>query len=59
MAKKKIDATKRKVSGFLGKLKDALYYLYQLEFDFKSGRITQDNALDLAIIHLMGKTYAK
>ncbi len=59
MAKKKIDATKRKVSGFLGKLKDALYYLYQLEFDFKSGKISQDNALDLAIIHLMGKTYAK
>lgn len=59
MAKKKIDSAKRRSSGFLGKLKDALYYLYQLELDFKSGRITQDNALDLAIIHLIGKTYAK
>lgn len=59
MTRKKIDETKRKVSGFLGKLKDALYYLYQLEFDFKSGKISQDSALDLAITHLMGKTYAK
>lgn len=59
MTRKKIDETKRKVSGFLGKLKDALYYLYQLEFDFKSGKISQDSALDLAITHLMGRTYAK
>lgn len=59
MTKKKIEEAKRRVSGFLTKLKDTVYYLYQLEFDFKSGKITQENALDLAIIHLMGKTYAK
>ncbi len=59
MARKKIDATKRRVGGFLSKLKEAIYYLYQLEYDFKSGKISQENALDLAIIHLMGKTYAK
>ncbi|MDE6275460.1 MAG: DNA polymerase III subunit delta [Clostridia bacterium] len=59
MTKKKIDEAKRRVSGFLTKLKDAVYYLYQLEYDFKSGKISQENALDLAITHLMGKTYAK
>ena len=59
MTKKKIDEAKRRVSGFLTKLKDAVYYLYQLEYDFKSGKISQENALDLAITHLIGKTYAK
>ena len=59
MTKKKIDEAKRRVSGFLTKLKETVYYLYQLEYDFKSGKITADNALDLAITHLIGKTYAK
>ena len=59
MTKKKIDEAKRRVSGFLTKLKDAVYYLYQLEYDFKSGKISQESALDLAITHLIGKTYAK
>lgn len=59
MTKKKIDEAKRRVSGFLTKLKETVYYLYQLEYDFKSGKITAGNALDLAITHLIGKTYAK
>ena len=59
MTKKKINEAKRRVSGFLTKLKDAVYYLYQLEYDFKSGKISQESALDLAITHLIGKTYAK
>lgn len=58
MAKKKIDVAKRRTQGFLSKLKKTVYYLYSLEYDFKSGKITQDNALDLAITYLIGKTNA-
>ncbi len=58
MAKKKIDVAKRRTHGFLSKLKKTVYYLYSLEYDFKSGKITQDNALDLAITYLIGKTNA-
>ncbi|MDE6189536.1 MAG: DNA polymerase III subunit delta [Clostridia bacterium] len=59
MARKKIDAAKRRTSGFLARLKNTVYYLYGLEYDFKSGKITQENALDLAITYLIGKTNAK
>jgi len=59
MAKKNIESAKRRTSGFLSKLKNTVYYLYRLEYDFKSGRISPDNALDLAITYLMGKTNAK
>lgn len=59
MARKKIDAAKRRTAGFLPKLKDTVYYLYSLEYDFKSGKITQDSALDLAITYLIGRTNAK
>ena len=59
MAKKKIDMAKRRTPGFLSRLKNTVYYLYSLEYDFKSGKISQENALDLAITHLIGKTNAK
>ncbi|MDE7079553.1 MAG: DNA polymerase III subunit delta [Clostridia bacterium] len=59
MAKKKIDLAKRRTAGFLARLKNTVYYLYSLEYDFKSGKITQENALDLAITYLIGKTNAK
>ena len=59
MAKKKIDMAKRRTAGFLARLKNTVYYLYSLEYDFKSGKITQENALDLAITYLIGKTNAK
>lgn len=59
MARKNIDAAKRRTQGFLSKLKNTVYYLYALEYDFKSGKISQENALDLAINYLIGKTNAK
>ncbi|MDE5549661.1 MAG: DNA polymerase III subunit delta [Clostridia bacterium] len=59
MARKKIDMAKRRASGFLARLKNTVYYLYSLEYDFKSGKISQENALDLAITYLIGKTNAK
>ena len=59
MARKKIDLAKKRTSGFLAKLKNTVYYLYALEYDFKSGKISPDNALDLAITYLIGKTNAK
>lgn len=59
MARKKIDMAKRRAPGFLSRLKNTVYYLYSLEYDFKSGKISQENALDLAITYLIGKTNAK
>ncbi len=56
--RKRIEETKRKVPGYLYKIKNALYYLYALEYEFKSGKISPDNALDSAIVYLMGKTNA-
>lgn len=58
MLKKKIEDYRRKIPNYLTKIKNALYYLYALEKDFKSGKITPDNALDSAIVYLMGKTNA-
>lgn len=56
--RKRIDDSKRKVTGYLYKIKNALYYLYALEYEFKSGKISPENALDSAIVYLMGKTNA-
>lgn len=56
--KKRIEESKRKIPGYLYKIKNTLYYLYNLEYDFKSGKISPDNALDIAIVYLMGKTNA-
>lgn len=56
--KKRIEESKRKIPGYLYKIKNTLYYLYDLEYDFKSGKISPENALDKAIVYLMGKTNA-
>lgn len=56
--RKRIEESKRKIPGYLYKIKNALYYLYSLEYEFKSGKISPENALDSAIVYLMGKTNA-
>ncbi len=56
--RKRIEESKRKIPGYLYKIKNALYYLYALEYEFKSGVISPENALDSAIVYLMGKTNA-
>ncbi len=40
---------KRSVSGYVVKLKDKTEYLYELEYKFKSGLISDENALRLAV----------
>lgn len=56
--KKRIEESKRRIPGYLYKIKNTLYYLYNLEYDFKSGKLSPENALDSAIVYLMGKTNA-
>lgn len=56
--KKRIEESKRKIPGYLYKIKNALYYLYSVEYEFKSGRISPENALDSAVVFLMGKINA-
>ena len=48
-----IAARKRSVPGYVVKLKEQTEYLYGLEYKFKSGRITDENALRLAVGKLL------
>ena len=43
---------KRSVSGYVVKLKEQTEYLRELEYKFKSGVISEDNALRLAVAKL-------
>lgn len=53
--RKIVDKAKKTQSGYVGKLKKNVDYLYELEFKFKSGEISADNALELAIVRLIAK----
>ncbi|MEG2274455.1 MAG: hypothetical protein RSC44_03895, partial [Clostridia bacterium] len=60
--KKIVDTAKKTQRGYIIKLKNTIDYLYNLEYNFKSGEITPDNALELAISWLIaqqGATDAK
>lgn len=47
-----IGERKRSVSGYVLKLKEQTEYLYELEYKFKSGKISDENALRLAVAKL-------
>lgn len=44
---------KKKISGYVLRLKEQVEYLYQLEYKFKSGSISDENALNLAMAKLL------
>lgn len=51
--RKMIAENKKKISGYIVKLKAQLEYLYDLEYKFKSGIITDENALNMAVAKLL------
>lgn len=51
--KKIVDNAKKTQRGYVVGLKKTIDYLYELEFMFKSGEVTVDNALELAITRLI------
>lgn len=55
MNKKIVENAKKTQQGYVTKLKNTIDYLYNLEYNFKSGDITQENALELAISWLIAQ----
>lgn len=48
-----IAQNKKKISGYVVKLKEVVEYLYELEYKFKSGVISDESALNMAVAKLM------
>ncbi|MEG2413489.1 MAG: DNA polymerase III subunit delta [Clostridia bacterium] len=55
MNKSIVDQNKKKNPLYIPQLKRTLDYFYDLEFAFKSGKISQESALDLAIAKLVSQ----
>ena len=51
--RKMIEKNKKKISGYVVKLKELVEYLYELEYKFKSGAITDESALNMAVAKLL------
>lgn len=48
-----IAQNKKKVNGYVVKLKELVEYLYELEYKFKSGALTDESALNMAVAKLL------
>ncbi len=53
--KKIIENSKKSIKGYIPKLKKTVDYLYELEYNYKSGQLSVDNALDLAMTWLIAQ----
>ena len=51
--KRMIAQNKKKISGYVVKLKALVEYLYELEYKFKSGAISDESALNMAVAKLL------
>lgn len=48
-----IEQNKKKINGYVVKLKELVEYLYELEYKFKSGAITDESALNMAVAKIL------
>lgn len=48
-----IAQNKKKINGYVVRLKEIVEYLYELEYKFKSGAITDESALNMAVAKLL------